>query len=87
MTDARYDLSQAVIRRRSIANPGYRVRIFPNPVVIDRDDRPVADAFVVAIRFPRTRTGTSAGHVPVVKGAGEARILVGDATIRGVPLC
>ena len=77
----------AAIRKRSIANPGYRVRIFPTPLVIDRQGTPVADAFIVAIHFPRAVTATSAGHVPVVTGAGNARILVGNATIRGVPLC
>lgn len=85
--DLRNMIPAVVTRKRSIANPGYRVRVCPRPVVIDRKGKPVADAFIVAIHFPRALTATSAGHVPVVTGAGDARILVGDATIRGVPLC
>ncbi len=69
------------------ANPGYRVQIAPVPIVIDEKGEPISDAFVVAIRFRREMTATSAGHLPVVTGAGIAKILVGNTVIRGVPLC
>ena len=75
------------VTKRSIISPSYRVRIAPVPVVIDEQGEPVADAVVVSIRFQRETKDTSAGHVPVVIGAGVARILVGRTTIRGVPLC
>ena len=74
-------------KKRSVIDPSYRVRIAPVPVVLDERGKPVADAFIVSIHFPRETRGTLAGHVPVVTGAGVARILVGSTTIRGVPLC
>ena len=73
--------------RGSIANPGYRVRLCTKPVVIDQKGDLVKDAFIITIQFPRERTTTSGGQVPVVIGPGKARILVGKVTIRGVPLC
>ena len=74
-------------RRRSVVSSSYRVRVAPVPTVVDEEDAPVADAFIISIRFPREAAETSAGHVPVVTGAGVARILVGSTTVRGVPLC
>ena len=75
------------IRRRSIANPGYCVKIFPTPIAIKENGNPVPDAVIVAIRFPRAWTRTARRQVPVVIGPGTAKILVGDCTIRDVPLC
>ena len=69
------------------ANPRYRVQVAPVPIVIDEKGEPILDAFIVAIHFPRRMTATELGQLPVVIGAGAAKILVGDAMIRGVPLC
>lgn len=80
-------LEQAPVRRRSITDLGYRVRIFPAPVVIDEQGRSVADAFVVSIRLPRETTDTLAGRVAAVTGADVAKILVRGTAIRRVPLC
>ena len=80
-------MNTPVAKKRSVIDPFYRVRIAPAPVVLDEQGELVADAFIVSIRFPRETKDTLAGRVPVVTGAGVARILVGNATIRGVPLC
>ena len=69
------------------ANPRYRVQVAPVPAVIDEKGEPILDAFIVAIHFPRRMTATRLGQLPVVIGAGLAKILVGDAVIRSVPLC
>lgn len=88
MTKHIQDQDQPVIAPKgSIANPYYQVRLCPRPVVIDYKGDPVADAFIIAIQFPREKTTTLAGQVPVVTGPGRATILVGKAKIRGVPLC
>jgi len=68
-------------------NPRYRVQVAPVPTVIDEKGEPILDAFIVAIHFPRRMTATELGQLPVLIGAGAAKILVGDAVIRSVPLC
>ena len=77
--------------RRVVALPcadtGYRVQVSPTPTVIDNEGEPVSDAYVVSIQFQRKVTTTLAGHLPVVSGAGAAKILVRNTRIRGVPLC
>lgn len=65
----------------------YRVKLLPRLCVIDADEQPVADAHVIEISFPGDVIQTLHGRVNTITGAGSAKIIVGDATIRGVPLC
>ena len=65
----------------------YRVQLVPQPIVIDADSRPVANSHVVEIIFPGDTIDTVLGRVNTIVGPGTAKILVGDTTIRGVPLC
>ncbi|MEG3174042.1 hypothetical protein U1708_17675 [Sphingomonas sp. ZB1N12] len=65
----------------------YRVQLVPQPIVIDADGLPVANSHVVEITFPGDTIETALGRVNTIVGAGVAKILVGDATVRGVPLC
>lgn len=67
--------------------PPYRVKIAPRPTVIDADGRAVPNSHVVEIAFPGEKIETTLGPVNTIVGPGAAKILVGDATIRGVPLC
>jgi hypothetical protein len=65
----------------------YRVQLVPRPIVIDADGLPVPNSHVVEIAFPGDAIETVLGRVNTIVGPGNAKILVGDATIRGVPLC
>jgi hypothetical protein len=65
----------------------YRVQLVPQPIVIDADGLPVANSHVVEITFPGDTIETAMGRVNTIVGAGVAKILVGDVTVRGVPLC
>ncbi len=65
----------------------YRVQLVPQPIVIDADGLPVANSHVVEITFPGDAIETALGRVNTIVGPGVAKILVGDATIRGIPLC
>ena len=65
----------------------YRVRLTPLPTVIDDDDQAIAGTHVVEIVFPGQTIETRLGPVNTIIGAGVAKILVGETTIRGVPLC
>jgi len=65
----------------------YRVQLVPQPIVIDADRLPVANSHVVEITFPGDAIETALGRVNTIVGPGVAKILVGDTTIRGVPLC
>jgi hypothetical protein len=65
----------------------YRVQLVPQPIVIDADGLPVPNSHVVEITFPSDATETTLGRVNTIVGAGIAKIIVGDATVRGVPLC
>lgn len=65
----------------------YRVQLVPQPIVIDADGLPVANTHVVEITFPGDAIETALGRVNTIVGPGVAKILVGDTTIRGVPLC
>jgi hypothetical protein len=65
----------------------YRVQLVPQPIVIDADGLPVANSHVVEITFPGDAIETTLGRVNTIVGAGLAKIIVGDATVRGVPLC
>lgn len=67
--------------------PPYRVRVAPLPVVIDEHGEAVAEARILEIVFPGETIETPGGRMPVLVGAGVAKILVGAITIRGVPLC
>lgn len=66
--------------------PAYRVQLLPFPMVIDADGLPVANSHVVEITFPGDAIETALGKVNTIVGPGTAKIIVGDATIRGVPL-
>lgn len=68
------------------ATPPYHVRLLPLPVVIDADGLPVANSHVVEIVFPGDAIETALGKVNTIVGPGTAKIIVGDMTIRGVPL-
>jgi hypothetical protein len=65
----------------------YRVQLVPQPIVIDADGLPVPNSHVVEITFPGDTIETALGSVNTIVGAGVAKIVVGDATVRGVPLC
>lgn len=65
----------------------YRVQLVPSPIVIDADGRPVPNSHVVEIVFPGDAIETMLGPVNTIIGPGLAKILVGETTIRGVPLC
>ncbi|WBO24472.1 hypothetical protein [Sphingomonas abietis] len=67
--------------------PTYRVQLVPFPAVIDADGLLVANSHVVEIVFPGDRVETALGPVNTIVGPGTAKILVGETTIRGVPLC
>ncbi|GHH26354.1 hypothetical protein GCM10008023_40820 [Sphingomonas glacialis] len=64
----------------------YRVKLVPRPVVIDADGLPVPNSHVVEITFPGDAIETALGRVNTIVGPGTAKVLVGDATIRGVRL-
>jgi hypothetical protein len=65
----------------------YRVQLVPQPIVIDADGLPVPNSYVVEITFPGDTIETAMGRVNTIVGAGVAKIIVGDSTVRGVPLC
>lgn len=65
----------------------YRVQLTPQPMVIDADGLPVANSHVIEIVFPGDTIDTMLGPVNTIVGPGVAKILVGDMTLRGVPLC
>lgn len=67
--------------------PPYRVRVAPLPVVIDEHGEAVEGAQILEIVFPGETVETLVGRMPILIGAGVAKILVGAITIRGVPLC
>jgi hypothetical protein len=65
----------------------YRVQILPQPIVIDANGFPVATSHVVEIIFPSDTIETILGRVNTIVEPDSAKILVGDAPIRGVTLC
>ena len=65
----------------------YRVQVLPRPIVIDAGGLPVANSHVVEITFPGDVIETMQGQVNTIVGPGIAKIIVVDATVRGVPLC
>jgi hypothetical protein len=65
----------------------YRVQLVPQPIVIDADGLPMPNSHVVEITFPGDAIETAMGRVNTIVGAGLAKIIVGDTTVRGVPLC
>jgi len=65
----------------------YRVQLVPQPIVIDADGLPVPNSHVVEITFPGDAIETIVGRVNTIVGPGVAKVIVGEATIRGVPLC
>ena len=65
----------------------YRVQLVPRPIVIDAVGLPVPNSHVVEITFPGDVIETPLGRVNTIVGPGAAKILVGDITVRGVPLC
>ena len=67
--------------------PPYCVHLTPRPMVIDSAGLPVANSHVVEITFAGDAIETMQGRVNTIVGPGVAKIIVGDATMRGVPLC
>ena len=67
--------------------PAHRVQLLPSPMVIDADGLPVANSHVIEIVFAADATDTPSGRVNTIVGPGTAKIMVGDATHRGVGLC
>lgn len=67
--------------------PPYRVQLSPLPIVVDAGGSPVTDSHVVEITFPGDTIQTALGPVSTIVGPGVAKIIVGETTIRGVPLC
>jgi len=64
----------------------YRVQLLPRPIVIDANGLPVPNSHVVEISFPGDTIETMLGRVNTIVGPGVAKIIVGETTIRGVPL-
>lgn len=48
---------------------------------------PSLNSHVLKITFPGDAIETPLGSVNAIVGAGVAKIIVGDATVRGVSLC
>lgn len=69
------------------AIPAFRVQLLPAPMVIDADGLPVANSHVVEIVFPGDTIDTTLGKVNTIVGPGTAKIIVEDATYRGISLC
>lgn len=67
--------------------PAYRVQLLPAPMVIDADGLPVENSHVVEIVFPGDTIDTTLGKVNTIVGTGTAKIIVEDATYRGISLC
>lgn len=67
--------------------PTYRVQLLPAPMVIGIDGLPVANSHVIEIVFPGDTIETALGKVNTIVGAGAAKIIVDEATHRGVSLC
>lgn len=65
----------------------YRVQISPRPIVIDVTGLPVPRSHIIEIVFATDMIETVLGTMTTIVGAGVAKILVDDVTIRGVPLC
>jgi len=65
----------------------YRVQLIPQPIIIDANGRSVPNSHVVEITFPGDAIETIVGRVNTIIGPGLAKVIVGDATIRGIPLC
>jgi hypothetical protein len=56
-------------------------------MVIDADGLPVPKSHVVEIMFPGDTIDTTLGKVNTIVGPGTAKIIVDDATYRGISLC
>jgi hypothetical protein len=82
----RHTLPSQFDQVRGVTTLSYRVQLVPRPIVIDRDGLPVRNSHVIDIVFPGDTTETILGRVNTIVGPGVAKILVGDTTIRGVPL-
>jgi hypothetical protein len=65
----------------------YRVQLLPAPMVIDADGLPVPKSHVVEIVFPGDTIDTALGKVNTIVGPGTAKIIVDEATYRGISLC
>ena len=65
----------------------YRVQLVPRPMVIDADSLLVPGSHVIEIVFPGDTVDTLLGPVNTIVAQGVAKILVGEVTVRGVPLC
>ena len=65
----------------------YQVKLVPIPMVIDAEGSPVPNSHVVEITFPGDTIETMLGRVNTIVGPGAAKVIVGEARIRGVPLC
>lgn len=65
----------------------YRVQLLPQPIVIDDDGLPVPNSHVVNVLFPEDVIETMMGRITTIVGPGVAKIIVGDVTCRGIPLC
>lgn len=65
----------------------YRVQLLPRPIIIDADGLPVPNSHVIEIVFPSDAIETALGRVNTIVGPGVAKILVGEAAIRGISLC
>lgn len=64
----------------------YRVQVTPEPIVIGEDGLPVANSHVIEIVFPTDTIETGMGPVTSIVGAGIAKVLIGETTVRGVPI-
>jgi len=64
----------------------YRGQLVPLPIAVDADGLPVANPHV-EITFPGDVIKTALGRMNTIVRAGVAKIIVGDGTTRGGPLC
>ena len=72
-----------------MSRPAYRVRVSLELTVIDEDDQSLRNALVLEIRFPNGKVETGQGLLNTLVGPGvaKAKVVGGDQTIRGMPLC
>jgi len=79
--------SASKARMPTAAPPIFQVKLVPQPIVIDANGLPVSNAHVVEIVFPGDVIETNLGKVNTIVGPGVAKVIVGEVTYRGVPLC
>ncbi|PNU06011.1 MAG: hypothetical protein DI606_09105 [Sphingobium sp.] len=65
----------------------YRVRLIPRLHPVDAKGQPGPDAPVFEIAFPEASIQTLRGRAERITGQRSARIIAGDTSCDGAPLC